>query len=330
MRIFSGIQPSGNLHIGNYLGAIKQFVELQKNNEAIFCVVDEHAITVPQDPEKLREKTLEVAMIYLAAGIDPKKSIVFVQSHVPAHTELGWILNTLTPLGELERMTQFKQKTENKKLKTGVLAGLLNYPTLMAADILLYQTEAVPVGEDQIQHIEFTRMIAEKFNNRFGETFTLPKPLVDKNTKRIMALDDPSQKMSKSAISEHSYISLLDNPETIKHKIKIAVTDSQTEIGFDPAGRPAISNLLNIYSAFSNEPTDKITKKYSGKGYAEFKKDLAEVIIEGLSHLQHKFNELSKDKDGVLDILHQGSKKAEKIASKTLSEVKEKMGFLSS
>ncbi|MDP3710217.1 MAG: tryptophan--tRNA ligase [bacterium] len=324
LKVFSGIQPSGNLHIGNYLGAIKQFVELQKENEAIFCVVDEHAITVPQDPEKLREKTLEVAMIYLAAGIDPEKSIVFIQSHVPAHAELGWILNTLTPLGELERMTQFKEKKQERK---GTMAGILNYPTLMAADILLYKTEAVPVGEDQIQHIEFTRMIAEKFNNRFGDTFAIPKPLVDKNTARIMALDDPSKKMSKSAISEHSYISLLDKPETIQHKIKIAVTDSQTEIGFDPAGRPAISNLLNIYSAFYNEPTDKIEKKYSGKGYAEFKKDLAEVIIEGLSHLQHKFSELSKDKDGVLEILRKGAVRAENISSKTLQEVKEKIGF---
>lgn len=301
-------------------------MELQKNNEAIFCVVDEHAITVPQEPEQLREKTLEVAMVYLAAGIDPKKSIVFVQSHVPAHTELGWILNTLTPLGELERMTQFKEK---KQQKHGTLAGILNYPTLMAADILLYQTEAVPVGEDQIQHIEFTRMIAEKFNSRFGETFRLPRPLLTKETARTMGLDDPTKKMSKSADSRHSYIAILDNPDTIRHKIQSAVTDSETVIKYDPVKKPAISNLLNIYSGFSGKSVEELEKQYaSARGYAEFKKDLAEIVIEDLSHLQHRFNELSQDKETVLKILYQGAKKAEKIASKTSSEVKKKMGFV--
>ena len=253
-RIFSGVQPSGNLHIGNYLGAIKQFVELQKQNDAIFCIVDQHAITVPQDPQELREKTLEVAMLYLACGIDPKKSIVFVQSHVRAHTELGWMLTTLTPLGELERMTQFKEKKE----RTGVLAGILNYPILMAADILLYQTDLVPVGEDQRQHVEFTRMIAEKFNNRFGHTFKLPKELINKNTARIMALDNPEKKMSKSAENRNNYISILEAPDEISRKIKIAVTDSGSEIKFDPREKPAISNLLTLYREFSGKSVKEI------------------------------------------------------------------------
>jgi tryptophanyl-tRNA synthetase len=332
--IFSGIQPSGNLHIGNYLGAIKQFVELQKNNEAylrrqaIFCVVDQHAITIPQDPETLHEKTLEVAMLYLAAGIDPKKSIIFIQSHVPAHAELGWILNTLTPLGELERMTQFKEKSKNKNQKTRVTAGLLNYPTLMAADILLYQTDAVPVGEDQLQHIEFTRMIAQKFNKRFGETFKLPKAIVNKDSARIMGLDNPAKKMSKSAENPDNYIAILEKPDEIRRKIKIAVTDSGSEIIFDPEKKPAISNLLSIYSGFSGQEIKEIEKKYQGKKYFEFKNDLAEVIIDGLEPLRKKFKELDKDKKSVLKILREGKEKAEAIANATLRTAKEKMGFV--
>lgn len=327
--IFSGIQPSGDLHIGNYLGAIKQFVELQKNNEAIFCIVDHHAITVPQDPKTLFKRTLEIATLYLAVGIDPKKSIIFIQSHVPAHTELGWILNTLTPLGELERMTQYKEKRQTTGDKQyGVLAGLLNYPTLMAADILLYQTNIVPVGEDQKQHIEFTRMIAEKFNNRFGKTFTIPQVFIDNDTKRIMGLDDPTKKMSKSAESPNNYILILEEAEAIRRKIKIAVTDSQTGISLDDTRGPAISNLLNIYSAFSELPTKDVIKKYSGKGYAEFKNDLAEVIIDGLAPIQKRFKEFAKNKSQVLKILKDGASKAEPLAKDTLDVVKQKIGFV--
>lgn len=322
--IFSGVQPSGNLHIGNYLGAIKQFVELQEDHEAIFCIVDQHAITVPQDPQELRSKTLEVAMLYLAAGIDPQKSTIFIQSHVPAHTELGWMLNTLTPLGELERMTQYKEKKE----KSGVLAGLLNYPTLMAADILLYHTDAVPVGDDQRQHIEFTRMIAEKFNNRFGETFKLPKELISKNTARIMALDNPEKKMSKSAESPNNNILILESPEEIRRKIKIAVTDSGAEIRFEAKSKPAISNLLTLYHSFSGKNLKEIEKMYEGKGYADFKKDLAEVLVSGLEPIRKRFQELESDKAEVMKILKHGAEKAEAIANKTLIEAKVKMGFL--
>src|SRR3989338_6965731 len=323
--VFSGIQPSGDLHIGNYLGAIKQFVKLQEENEAVFCVVDHHAITVPQDPETLFRRTLEIAMLYLAVGIDPEKSIIFIQSHVPAHAELGWILNTLTPLGELERMTQFKERAQNKKNKAGVLAGLLNYPTLMAADILLYQTDIVPVGEDQKQHIEFTRMIAEKFNKKFGTAFKLPKELINKTSARIMGLDDPTKKMSKSAESKNNYILIMEEPEEIRRKIKIAVTDSGSEIKFDRDKKPAISNLISIYEGFSDKPVKKIEKIYRSKTYAEFKNDLAEVIIGGLLPIQKKFGELAKDKTQILKILKDGAAKAEPLAKITLDVVKQKI-----
>ena len=273
--IFSGTAPSGNIHIGNYLGAIKQWVEMQNTGEYqnIFCVVDEHAITVPQDPAKLRSKILEVFTLYLALGIDPEKSIIFVQSSVSEHAELNWILSTITPVGELERMTQFKDKSQKQK---NVLAGLLNYPTLMAADILLYKTNLVPVGEDQLQHIELTRTIARKFNSTFGETFAIPEPFINKEGKRIMGLDDPSKKMSKSAENTKNYIALLDSPETIREKIKAAVTDSASEIKYDMENKPAISNLLTIYSLFSRKTITELEKEYDGKNYSVFKNDLAE------------------------------------------------------
>lgn len=332
--LFSGIQPTGILHIGNYLGAIKQWVELQEKYNSFFCIVDEHAITVPQDPKELRENTLKTAMMYLAAGIDPKHSAIFVQSHVPAHTELGWILNTMTPLGELERMTQFKEKSRVPKLpffpaaRGSIMAGLLNYPTLMAADILLYKTNAVPVGEDQLQHVELTRSIAERFNNRYGETFVLPKTIVNKAGARIMGLDDPSKKMSKSATSSNNYISLLDSPDEIRRKIKIAVTDSGSEIKYDENKKPAISNLLNIYSLFSGKSSKELEEYYHGKKYSEFKNDLSEVIIKELSPLQSNYAELEKDKKKVLSILNDGKEQAREISEKTLREVKEKIGFL--
>ena len=325
--IFSGIQSSGNLHIGNYLGAIKQWTELQNTGEYqnIFCVVDEHAITTPQYPAKLRSKILEVFTLYLALGIDPEKSIIFVQSNVPEHTELGWILNTITPIGELERMTQFKDKSQKQK---SVLAGLLNYPTLMAADILLYHTNIVPVGEDQLQHIELTRTIARKFNSTFGETFAIPEPFINKEGKRIMGLDDPLKKMSKSAENPKNYIALLDSPETIREKIKAAVTDSASEVKYDMENKPAVSNLLTIYSLFSGKAIAELEKEYEGKNYSVFKNDLAEIIIEGLSPIQKKYKELSANPDYLKKVLRDGAEKAKAIASQTMAEVRSKIGFL--
>lgn len=324
--VFSGVQPSGNIHIGNYLGAIEQWVDLQSSGKykSIFCIVDEHAITVPQKPEELRRKIKEVTMLYLAAGIDPQKSTVFIQSHVPEHAELAWLLNTITPFGDLQRMTQFKDKAGKQK---SVTAGLFNYPVLMAADILLYQTDVVPVGEDQVQHVELTREIAKKFNRLYGDVFRVPNISLKKETKRIMGLDDPSKKMSKSAENPANYIALLDDPEIIRKKIKSAVTDSGTEIKYDPANKPALSNLLAIYSGFSKKPIKEIEKEYLGAGYAKFKKDLAEVIVENLEPLQKKYKELEKNPQKVEKILEAGAKDAKKIASQTLASAKNAMGL---
>lgn len=322
--LLSGVQPSGELHIGNYLGAIKQWVELQKSYHVFVMIADLHAITVPQVPKQLRKKTLEVAALLLACGIEPKKSVLFVQSHVPAHAELMWILNTLTPVGELERMTQFKEKRE----KAGTLGGLLIYPVLQAADILLYQTDVVPVGEDQLQHLELTRALARKFNNRFGKIFKEPKSLIRKDAARIMALDAPTKKMSKSAASPNNYISLLDTPDSIRRKIKTAVTDSGSEIRYDEERKPAISNLLAIYSAVSEVAVADLEKQYRGKGYAEFKNDLAELLVATLSPVQGEYQKLSKNEPGLLKILDSGAKKASAVAGNTLSMVKKKVGFV--
>jgi len=322
-RIFSGIQPSGNLHLGNYLGAIKNWVKLQNEYESIFCVVDLHAITVPQDPKRLLKKTIEVAKVYLAAGIDPNKSAIFIQSHIPEHTELTWILNTITKVAELERMTQFKDKTQ--KNIEGTAVGLFDYPVLMASDILLYNSNLVPVGEDQLQHIEITRTLAKRFNSKFGETFIIPEPFITKEGMRIMGLDDPTKKMSKSASSEYNYIALSDDPETVRRKIKKAVTDSSTEIVYSDK-KPALQNLINIYSLLSEKSTKDIEKMYVGKGYADFKKDLAEVIVDFLTPFQERMKELSDEK--VLEILKAGAEKVRPLAQKKLSEVKKKVGFV--
>ncbi len=320
--LLSGVQPSGNFHIGNYLGAIRQWVEFQKTHRVFAMIADLHAITIPQEPEMLRKNTLNVARILLACGMDPKKSVIFVQSQIPAHTELGWILNTLTPIGELERMTQFKEKKE----KAGVLAGLLNYPTLMAADILLYNTDIVPVGEDQIQHIELTRTLARKFNARFGETFKEPKEYVLKETARVMALDDPTKKMAKSAENPNSYIALLDEPEVIRKKIQIAVTDSGKEVAYDETAKPAISNLMRIYSVLAGIGLKEIEAKFSGKGYGEFKRDLTDVVVATLVPIQKRYQTLTET--SVKAMLKKGQKTASKIANTTLVEAKRKAGFL--
>lgn len=324
MRILSGIQPSGVLHIGNYFGAVRQWIELQNENDCFFMVADLHAITVPYDKDKFKETVRNAVLTYLAIGLDPKKCSLFVQSHIPEHTELMWLLNTITPLGELERMTQFKEKKEKQRKE--VNAGLLNYPILQAADILLYHTDAVPVGRDQVQHIEFTRMLAKKFNTKFGELFHEPKELLPKFGEKIMSLTEPTKKMSKSDAPE-SYISLLDDEKTVMKKIKTAVTDSGKEIIYDPKHKPAISNLLTIYHLFSGESIPAIQKKFEKSNYAQFKEGLADVIIQGLASIQEKRKELEKDNAYIENILKEGEEKARAIAQKTLREVKEKMGI---
>jgi len=324
MKIFSGIQPTGTLHIGNYLGAIKQWIDLQKKNNCLFCIVDLHAITTPYDPKEMKKNILGVAMDYLSIGVDPKKCIIFVQSQVKEHTELAWLLETIAPMGELKRMTQYKEKS--RQHEKNINAGLFSYPVLMAADILLYKTDAVPIGEDQAQHVELTRTLANKFNSRFGKTFIIPKTQLPKFGARIISLDNPKEKMSKS--SPLGCINLSDSPDVIRDKFKKAVTDSGKEIKYDEKNKPAISNLLTIYHLFSNKSLVDIEKKYQGKGYAEFKKDLAEVVVRGLKSFQEKRAKLQKNPQLVEKILAEGTKKAQKIAKETMEEIKTKMGLI--
>lgn len=324
-RLFSGIQPSGNLHIGNYLGAIRQWIPLQDEYEAFFSVVDLHAITVPQDPAALRAKTLEIVKIYLASGIDPSKATLFVQSQVPEHTELMWILNTMARLGDLEKMTQFKDKS-GKSEKETVGVGLFDYPVLMAADILLYDTAVVPVGEDQVQHVELTRTLARRFNDRFGETFVVPESRVMRGGARIMGLDDPTRKMSKSAASAYSYIALSDDPELARKKIMKAVTDSGSAIAYQD-DKPALRNLINIYSLLSGKSVEEIVSMYEGKGYADFKRDLADVVVSFLTDFQTKLATISDEE--AFRVLHVGAEKARAVAKEKLRTVRERMGFLS-
>jgi len=324
MRVFSGIQPTGTIHIGNYLGAIKQWVELQEKNECIFCIVDLHALTVPYKPKELENSVLEKAIVYLASGVDPGKSIIFIQSQVKEHTELTWLLNTVTPVGELTRMTQFKEKS--KKFRQNINAGLLNYPILMAADILLYQTDVVPVGEDQKQHVELTRTIARKFNQKFGETFKVPEVKVPKSGAKIMSLQNPAKKMSKTD-GPDTYIGLFDEPEEIKQKIMRSVTDTGKIIKYNPEKKAGISNLLTIYSLFSGKNIKELERKFKGKGYAEFKKSLAELLINSLEPFRRKRKELLSREVYVKEILEQGRKRAEIIAQSTIGEIRKKMGL---
>jgi len=325
-RIFSGIRPTGSLHIGNYIGAIKNWLELQEKYDSIFCVVDLHALTTPKEAKQLQDKIFDIATTYIAAGIDPKKCTLFVQSHVPEHTELSWLLGIISKIPELERMTQFKEKAAEHR--SNVNMGLLAYPVLMAADILIYQTDIVPVGDDQKQHVELARTIARRFNHLYGDTFTVPKVLLKKEEEaRIKGLDNPLKKMSKTSPNPYNYISLNDSPDIIKDKIKKAVTDSGKDIKHDPE-RPAITNLMTIYSSFSDLTFDQIEKKYINKNYAEFKEDLSEVIIEGLKDFQKKKKELDENPDYIKKILQDGAKKAQKIAQKNLLEAKKKMGLL--
>lgn len=324
-RVFSGVQPSGVIHIGNYLGAIRHWVNDQDKYDNIFCIVDEHAITVPQDPRVLRGKIRELAKIYLACGLDENKTSIFVQSHVSEHAELTWILNCITPMGWLYRMTQFKDKSDGEK-KENVNTGLFDYPVLMASDILLYKTQCVPVGDDQRQHVELTREIARRFNSLFGETFVMPEALIREKGSRIMGLDDPSKKMSKSSDNKYNSISLLDSPDEIKEKIAKSVTDSGKEIKFDSA-RAGIYNLLVIYELFSEEKREKIEERFSGKGYSQFKKELAELIIGKLNPIQEKYRKISNDSLYIDNVLKSGSDKAKPIAKATLDEVKNKVGL---
>ncbi len=324
--IFSGIQPSGTLHIGNYLGAIKQWLALQERNSAYFCIVDQHAITVPYDPKALQDRIHDVAATYIAAGVDIQKSVIFVQSHIHAHTELAWLLSTLAPYGAMARMTQFKDKAKKLSSKDSISLALFSYPVLMAADILLYSTDIVPVGEDQKQHIELARDIAERFNNLYGNVFTLPEPYIPKESARIMSLTDPAKKMSKSD-TEKSYIALTDTPENIRQKIASAVTDTKPVFSFTKSG-PAVKNLLAIYKAFSNASVSDIEKKFSNTGYKEFKEALADSIIKNLTDFQTRYNELRKDDVELRFALGRGMHRAQGVANGTLHQVKERMGLL--
>ena len=322
-RIFSGVQPSGPLHLGNYLGAFRNWVELQHGHESFFCIVNLHAITVPQDPRKLTERTRETARLYVALGIDPKISTIFVQSDVTEHTELTWILNCISRVSELERMTQFKDKARKARETTGV--GFFDYPVLMAADILLYQTDLVPVGEDQKQHLELTRDLAIRFNRDFGETFRIPEPFIPKVGARIMSLSDPQKKMSKSDDDPHGCVMLMDDEETVRRKFKRAVTDSGTEIRFDEA-RPAITNLLTVYQLLSRQSPEEVEAHFAGLGYAQLKSDLADATIEFLRPLQERVREVS---DEELDrILNDGRERARQIARVTLDEAKARVGLV--
>lgn len=322
--IFSGIQPSGELTLGNYLGALRNFLTYQDDNECYYCVVNQHAITVPQDPKALRQNTRNLAALYLAVGLDPKKSTLFVQSEVPEHAKLGWVMITTSYVGELERMTQYKDKAQ--KRGESIPAGLLTYPPLMAADILLYKTQYVPVGEDQTQHMEITRDLAQRFNHRYGEVFTIPEIQLVKGGARIMSLQEPTRKMSKSDDNQWATIRLLDEPKLIEKKIKRAQTDSDNSVHFDRINKPGISNLMGIHQAISGKSYDEIENMYKGLGYGAFKKDIIELVVDNLSPIQSRYQELinSPELDLILD---EGAEKARETAMKTYREVELAMGL---
>ena len=323
--IFSGIQPSGNLTLGNYLGALRNFTKVQDENECYYCVVNQHAITVPQDPKMLHERTRQLAAIYLAAGLDPEKAVLFVQSEVPEHVQLGWIMTTMSYVGELERMTQYKDKAS--KRGDSVPAGLLTYPPLMAADILLYQTNLVPVGDDQKQHLEITRDLAQRFNRVYGEdVFTIPEILLGQDGTRVMSLQEPTKKMSKSDDNQTATVYLLDTPKDIEKKIKRAQTDSDNAVRYDREAKPGISNLMDIFAALTDKSHEEIEKAYAGQGYGTFKKDVAEATISVLEPIQKRYAELI-DTPELDDILTKGAEKAREKASKTYEAVTKAMGL---
>lgn len=321
-RIFSGAQPTGNVHLGNYLGALKNWVALQHEYESFFCIVNLHAITIAQDPALLAEKTRDLARIYLAVGIDPEVSTVFIQSDVAAHAELTWVLNCVARMSELERMTQYKDKA--RRQQENITVGLFDYPILMAADILLYQTDLVPVGDDQRQHLELTRDVAIRFNRDYGETFKVPDAFIPMVGARIMSLSDPSKKMSKSDDDPNGCVLLMDDADTVQKKFKRAVTDSGTEIRFDPS-RPAINNLLEIYHLITNQTTQQVEDHFAGRGYAQLKGDLAEATIEFLKPIQQRVREITGER--LNEILDRGREKARRIAAPTLAEVFRRTGI---
>lgn len=323
--IFSGIQPSGIITLGNYLGALSNWVKLQDEYDNYYCIVDMHSITVPQNPEELRDKTYRLLSQYLAAGIDPDKSTVFIQSHVPEHAELAWVLQTMTYMGELSRMTQYKDKSS--KGGENLNAGLFTYPVLMASDILLYGTNLVPVGEDQRQHLELSRDIAQRFNNRFGETFAVPDPYITKVASKVMDLQEPNKKMSKSSENINGFISMMDDDKTILKKIKRSVTDSIGEVNYTDQ-QPGIKNLIEIYSTFSGLTPQEIVDQYEGKGYGIFKNDVAEIVMENLGKVRDKSLEYYEDKEYLKKVYTQGAVKARATARTMLADVYEKIGFV--
>jgi tryptophanyl-tRNA synthetase len=327
-RLFSGMQPSADsLHIGNYIGALLQWKELQATHQAVFCVVDLHAITIPQDPAALREATRRTAAQYIAAGIDPEHSILFVQSHVAAHPQLAWVLNTITGFGEASRMIQFKEKSQ-KQGADGTNVGLFTYPVLQAADILLYNAEVVPVGEDQRQHIELTRDLGNRFNTRFGDTFVLPEPQIQKETAKVYDLQEPGNKMSKSASNDKGVVWLLDEPAKSAKKIMSATTDSDGLVKFDQAAKPGISNLLTIFSVLSGETIPALEGRFEGSGYGDFKKALAEVVVDTFGPIRARALELLEDPEELDRILARNADRAAAIADATLAKVYDRMGFL--
>ena len=322
---FSGVQPSGNLTIGNYLGAIKNFSEFSKEYKTFYCVVDQHAITVRQVPAELRRRTYETLALYMACGLDPEKNTLYVQSMVHEHAELAWILNCFTMFGELSRMTQFKDKSA--KHSDNINAGLFTYPTLMAADILLYQTDVVPVGIDQKQHVELCRDIAERFNQIFPDTFTVPTPVIPKHGMKIMSLAEPTKKMSKSDENTNAVVYILDDRDTIIRKFKRAVTDSESEIRY-AAEKPGVSNLMTIYSCFTGKSIEEIEREFSGKGYGDFKLAVGEVTADALAPVQAEFARLLSDKAGLEAQMKKGAEEASYYARRTLSKVQKKLGFV--
>ncbi|GAA4809893.1 tryptophan--tRNA ligase [Streptomyces ziwulingensis] len=327
-RVLSGIQPTaGSFHLGNYLGAVRQWVALQETHDAFYMVVDLHAITVPQDPRELRANTRLAAAQLLAAGLDPDRCTLFVQSHVPEHAQLAWIMNCLTGFGEAGRMTQFKDKSAKQGAERASV-GLFTYPILQVADILLYQAHEVPVGEDQRQHIELTRDLAERFNGRFGETFTVPEPYILKETAKIFDLQEPSAKMSKSASTPKGLINLLDEPKTTAKKVRGAVTDTDTVVRYDPAAKPGVSNLLTIYSTLTGAGIAELEEKYAGKGYGALKTDLSEVVVDFVTPFRERTQSYLDDPETLDSLLAKGAEKARAVAAETLSRTYERVGFL--
>jgi len=326
-RVFSGIQPTADsFHLGNYLGAVKQWVNLQEGHDAVYCVVDMHAITMGHDPKVLRNRIRVAAAQMIGAGIDPERSILFAQSQVPEHAELAWVLNCITGFGEASRMTQFKDKSA-KEGTDAASVGLFTYPMLMAADILLYQTNEVPVGEDQRQHLELSRNLAQRFNHRFGKTFVVPEPVIPPGAAKITDLQEPTRKMSKSSSSPQGIIDLLDEPGPLKKKINRAVTDAETEVRFDEENKPGVSNLLRIYSALTGDSADDIAGRYGNSGYGPFKKDLIEVVTDTLTPIRERTVKLLDDTDALDKILADGSARARAIAGKTMESVRDHVGF---